>query len=86
MRFNSTRFSESPSLKSMSYVLSELWTRVTLPLYHFPRFLKSASTASPSRGFFDERRSSSESESRDLMNSSLTRVSCSPSSSVWKNR
>ena len=36
---------------------------------------------SPSRGFFDEeRRSSSESESRDLMNSSLTRVSCSPSS------
>ena len=53
MRFNSTRFSESPSSKSMSYVLSELWTRVTLPLYHFPRLLKSASTLSPSRGFFE---------------------------------
>ena len=52
MRFSSTRFSESPSSNSISNV-SSLRARVTLPLYHFPLDLKSASTRSPSRGFFE---------------------------------
>ena len=96
IRFNSTRFSESPSSNSISQVSSER-TRVTLPLYHLPRPLKSASTRSPSRGFFERfglrsRRffralpSESEPASRDLTCLALRFLSVSPSSYLCGNQ